>query len=145
MKTLLKGVCPYCIETKNFASNQKLLGHINKQHQKVVPPRPKPMQNLPDEVPCTIKYRELNPEAPTKLACPSCNMSFYDKESLKIHIEVDHVELNGQRSTTLPNTSWQLIRILFFCGCSLFFCGFPLFLCGSFFFFRDGSSKQASV
>lgn len=97
MKTLLIRVCPYCTDPNDFASNQTLLVHIHKKHQKVLPPRPKPMQNLPDEVPCTTRNRESNPEAPTKFGCPSCNMSFHDRASLKPHIEVDHVVFDEQK------------------------------------------------
>ncbi|KAG1149570.1 hypothetical protein G6F37_008647 [Rhizopus arrhizus] len=60
---------------------------------KILPPRPKQLQNVPGDMPLNAKNRQLYPDAPVKLACPCCNESFANRITLKDHVDKDHVVL----------------------------------------------------
>ncbi|KAI9027250.1 hypothetical protein CLU79DRAFT_851885 [Phycomyces nitens] len=103
--TLLKRECPYCKDSIDFSSNQVILRHIHKTRMKILPPRPRQLQNVPSDMPLNARNRQLYPGAPLEISCPCCNESFANRMTLKYRVVKGHVVFveHNDTSNILPH------------------------------------------
>lgn len=108
--TLLKRACPYCNDLDSFVENRNVLAHCHRFHNRIIKPRPRALQNLQGQKLLSDKNKELHPNAPIEISCPSCTESFRNKTELALHVDENHLVFSIQHEQhSMPAIgSWSI-------------------------------------
>ncbi|ORX59543.1 hypothetical protein DM01DRAFT_1333008 [Hesseltinella vesiculosa] len=102
---LLRRVCPYCDKMNDYERMFNLHRHIQANHTKLLPARPKSAQPPKSSQTFTEQLKAANPLVPIKFMCPSCEVLFDEKKDLEPHIEETHKIFLAQEADT-SNMHW---------------------------------------
>ncbi|KAI8067066.1 hypothetical protein BC940DRAFT_222263, partial [Gongronella butleri] len=87
---LAKKECPYC--TRPFASMQKVVSHVLRAHKKLLARRSKGTHSARVFSKKNVQMFEAEGcEIIIHLACPSCVLTFSQKQALATHCDATHV------------------------------------------------------